>query len=94
MIHPEQLGGVVKMRGTDAASGSLFSYVDLEARIPAGHPLRKIRRVVNEALASLDAAFDALYIDFGRLSIPPERLIRASLLQILYSVRSERQLME
>ena len=56
MIHPEQLGGVVKMRGTDEASGSLFSYVDLEARIPAGHPLRKIRRVVNEALASLDAA--------------------------------------
>ena len=85
---------MVKMRGTDEASGSLFSYVDLEARIPAGHPLRKIRRVVNDALASLDAAFDGLYIDFGRPSIPLERLIRASLLQILYSVRSERQLME
>ena len=82
------------MRGTDKASGSLFSYVDLEERIPAQHPLRKIRQVVNDALASLDAEFDALYTDFGRPSIPPERLIRASLLQILFSVRSERQLME
>lgn len=82
------------MRGTDEASGSLFSYVDLEERIPARHPLRKIRQVVNDALASLDADFEALYTDFGRPSIPPERLIRASLLQILFSVRSERQLME
>jgi transposase len=82
------------MRGTDETSGSLFSYVDLEARIPARHPLRKIRQVVNEALASLDREFEALYTDFGRPSIPPERLIRASLLQILFSVRSERQLME
>ncbi len=82
------------MRGTDKASGSLFSYVDLEARIPAGHPLRKIRQVVNDALAMLDGEFEALYTDFGRPSIPPERLVRASLLQILFSVRSERQLME
>lgn len=82
------------MRGTDKTSGSLFSYVDLEERIPAHHPLRKIRQVVNDALASLDAEFEALYTDFGRPSIPPERLIRASLLQILFSVRSERQLME
>ena len=82
------------MRGTDEASGSLFSYVDLEARVPARHPLRKIRQVVNEALASLDAEFGALYTDFGRPSIAPERLIRASLIQILFSVRSERQLME
>lgn len=82
------------MRGTDEASGSLFSYVDLEARIPARHPLRKIWQVVNEALVGLDAEFEALYTDFGRPSIPPERLIRASLLQILFSVRSERQLME
>ncbi len=58
------------------------------------HPLRKIRQVVNEALASLDAEFEALYTDFGRPSIAPERLIRASLIQILFSVRSERQLME
>ena len=82
------------MRGVDETSRSLFSYVDLEERIPARHPLRKIRRVVNDALASLDADFEALYIDFGRPSIPPERLIRASLLQILFSIRSERQLME
>ena len=82
------------MRGTDETSGSLFSYVDLEERIPTQHPLRKIRQVVNDALASLDSEFEALYTDFGRPSIPPERLIRASLLQILFSVRSERQLME
>ena len=82
------------MRGTDVTSGALFSYVDLEERIPARHPLRKIRQVVNDALASLDVDFEALYIDFGRPSIPPERLIRASLLQILFSIRSERQLME
>lgn len=82
------------MRGTDEAIGSLFSYVDLEERVSPRHPLRKIRQVVNDALASLDAEFEALYTDFGRPSIPPERLIRASLLQILFSVRSERQLME
>ena len=82
------------MRGTDEKSGSLFSYVDLEDRIPVKHPLRKIRRVVNDALASLDAEFEALYVDFGRPSIAPERLIRASLIHILFSVRSERQLME
>lgn len=83
------------MRGTDETSGSLFSYVDLEERIPAKHPLRKIRQVVNDALASLDAEFDPLYAaDFGRPSIAPERLIRASLIQILFSIRSERQLME
>ena len=82
------------MRGADETSGSLFSYVDLEARIPARHPLRTIRQVVNEALASLDAEFEVLYTDFGRPSIAPERLIRASLIQILFSIRSERQLME
>lgn len=82
------------MRGTDEAAGSLFSYVDLEERVPTRHPLRLIRRIVNDALASLDAEFDALYTDFGRPSIAPERLIRASFLQILFSIRSERQLME
>ncbi|WP_281967309.1 IS5 family transposase [Roseovarius nanhaiticus] len=82
------------MRGTDEVSGSLFSYVDLDERVPAGHPLRKIRQIVNDALASLDAEFGSLYTDFGRPSIAPERLIRASLLQILFSIRSERQLME
>lgn len=73
----------------DETSGSLLSYVDLEKRIPPRPPLRKIRQVVNDALASLDAEFEALYTDFGRPSIPPERLIRASLLQSLLSVRSE-----
>jgi len=82
------------MRGSDQVTGSLFSYVDLEERIPARHPLRKIRAVVNDALRSLDAEFARLYAGEGRPSIAPERLIRASLLQILYSIRSERQLME
>lgn len=82
------------MRGTDATSGSLFRYVDLEDRIPARHPLRKIRQVVNDALVSLDGEFVAIYADFGRPSIAPERLIRASLIQTLFSIRSERQLME
>src|SRR5919107_3792698 len=82
------------MRGTDEMTGSLFSYVDVEERIPARHPLRKVRQIVNEALASLDAEFDRLYAAEGRPSIAPERLLRASLIQILFSVRSERQLME
>jgi transposase len=82
------------MRGTDETTGSLFSYVDLEERIPARHPLRKVRRIVNEALTSLDAEFDLLYSAEGRPSIAPERLLRASLIQILFSMRSERQLME
>src|SRR6476660_3618521 len=86
----ERLG----MRGSDQTSGSLFSYVDLEERIPARHPLRTIREIANEVLASLDAAFETLYEGTGRQSIAPELLLRASLLQAFYSVRSERQLME
>ncbi len=82
------------MCGTDETSGSLFSDVDLEDRIPPRHPLRKIRQVVNDALLSLDGEFAALCADFGRPSIAPERLIRASLLQILFSIRAERQLMD
>ena len=82
------------MRGSDKVTGSLFSYVDLEERIPARHSLRKIRSVVSNAQRSLDADFERLYAGEGRPSIAPERLIRASLLQILYSIRSERQLME
>jgi transposase len=82
------------MRGSDATSGSLFSYVDVEDRIPSTHPLRTIRAIVNEVLAGLDAEFEALYEGTGRQSIAPERLLRASLLQAFYSVRSERQLME
>jgi len=82
------------MRGTDNGTGSMFSYVDLERRVPAGHPLRTIREIVNEALAGLSAEFALLYSRLGRPSVPPERLLRASLLQAFYSVRSERQLME
>ena len=84
----------MRTRGTDEAKGTLFSYVDLEERIPARHPLRKVRQIVNEALTSLDAEFDRLYAAEGRPSIAPERLLRASLIQILFSVRSERRLME
>jgi transposase len=82
------------MRGSDAVAGSLFSYVDLEKRVRADHPLRVIRGIVNAALAELSTAFDALYSPFGRESIPPERLLRALLLQAFYSIRSERQLVE
>ena len=82
------------MRGSDAETGSLFSYVDLEARVPKAHPLRPIRRLVDAALSELWADFERLYAPIGRPSIPPERLIRALLLQAFYSVRSERQLME
>lgn len=82
------------MRGTDERSGSLFSYVDIEARVPDGHPLRRIRGLVDDALGALDRRLETLYSAEGRPSIPPERLIRASLLQLFYSIRSERQLME
>jgi transposase len=83
------------MRGSDQRSGALFSYVDLEARIRAGHPLRPIREIVNAALDRLGPEFDALYATgAGRPSIPPERLLRALLLQAFYGLRSERQIME
>ena len=82
------------MRGSDAVSGSLFSYVDLEERIPARHPLRLVREIVNEVLVALDAEFAKMYAALGRPSIPPEKLLRGSLLQAFYTIRSERQLME
>lgn len=83
-----------KMRGSDERNESLFSYVNLEDRVPARHPLRLIREIVNAALARLDGAFDKLYAAEGRPSIAPERLLRAVLIQILFTIRSERQLME
>src|SRR3981189_741698 len=82
------------MRGSDMRTGELFSYVDLEERGPRNHPLRLIRRVINEVLADLDREFAELYAAEGRPSIAPERLLRALLLQAFYSIRSERQLME
>ena len=82
------------MRGRDARSDALFSYVSCEARVPKDHPLRLIRQIVDDALAALSPEFEQLYAKFGRPSIPPERLLRALLLQAFYSVRSETQLME
>ena len=86
--------GGASMRGSDQQNGSLFSYVNLEERVPARHPLRKIKAVVDQALTSLDTDFNRLYAGDGRPSIAPERLLRAALIQILFSIRSERQLME
>lgn len=82
------------MRGGDHRSEGLFSYVSCEARVPANHPLRAIRAIVDEALEVLSADFDAMYSRVGRPSIPPEKLLRALLLQAFYTIRSERQLME
>jgi transposase len=84
----------VAMRGDDEICGKLFSYIDLEDRVRADHPLRVIREIANTALAALSADFAALYSGIGRRSVPPEKLLRAMLLQAFYSVRSERQLME
>ena len=82
------------MRGRDQSNGSLFSYVDLEDRVPQDHPLRGIRGIVNDVLGSLSFDFEALYSHTGRPSIPPEKLLQALSLQAFYSIRSERQLME
>jgi transposase len=82
------------MRGDDKQQLGVFSYVSAEQRVPADHPLRAIRTMVDEALAGLSGHFDTLYAVSGRRSIAPEKLVRALLLQALYSVRSERQLME
>lgn len=82
------------MRGDDHQQGAVFSYISAEQRVPLDHPLRAIRRMTDAALAGLSAHFDTLYAAGGRPSIAPEKLVRALLLQALYSVRSERQLME
>jgi transposase len=82
------------MRGSDKRSGELFSYVDLEKRVRKDHPLRGIRSLTDAALEALSVEFAALYSGTGRPSIPPEKLLRAMLLQAFYSIRSERQLME
>jgi len=82
------------MRGADEQSGAMFSYVSLEERVPPDHPLRAIRQITDRALERLSPQFGRLYIHFGRPSVPPEKLLRALLLQALYTIRSERQLME
>src|SRR5438105_13855932 len=82
------------MRGDDRQPDPMFSYVSAERRVPSDHPLRAIRALVDEVLRDMSREFDGLYATIGRPSIPPERLLRAQLLQIFYSIRSERLLME
>jgi transposase len=82
------------MRGDEDQQEAMFSYVNLDQRVPTNHPLRAIRKMADQALAELSAHFDGLYARRGRPSKPPEQLIRALLLQVLYAIRSERQLME
>jgi transposase len=82
------------MRGEDKKQSAMFSYVSLERRIPMDHPLRSIRSMADRALEQMSSTFDGVYSVTGRPSIAPERLIRGLLLQVLYSVRSERQLIE
>jgi len=82
------------MRGDDQQQSGMFSYVSLEDRVPQDHPLRAIRQTVDEILRSMAKDFDGMYAKTGRPSVPPERLLRAVLLQIFYTVRSERMLME
>ena len=82
------------MRGRFVDQGGLFSYVSPEARVPANHPLRKIRELVRDVLNGLNRRLGKLYASEGRPSIPPEQLLSALLIQVFYGIRSERQLME
>src|SRR5512141_1072708 len=82
------------MRGDDQQQSGMFSYISAEQRVPENHPLRALRKMVDEALAELSPRFTRLYAKRGRPSIPPEKLLRALLLQVFYTIRSERQLME
>lgn len=82
------------MRGADVQQSEMFSYISAEKRVPKDHPLRAIRVMVDEALGRMSKRFSRMYSKIGRPSIPPEKLLRALLLQALYTVRSERQLME
>jgi transposase len=82
------------MWGDDIQQDSMFSYLSPEARVPKEHPLRPLRQMVNQALRELSRDFQAMYASEGRPSIPPEELLRALLLQVLYTIRSERLLME
>src|SRR5207253_10163652 len=82
------------MRGRDKQQGGMFSCISAERRVPEDHPLRAIRAMVEVALCNMGPQFEAMYAKVGRPSIPPEQLLRALLLQVLYTVRSERMLME
>lgn len=82
------------MRGEDVLKESLFTTIQLESFVPSDHPLRPIRILLDQAMQNLNWLFDSIYADRGRESIPPERLIRAQLLQVLFSICSERQLVE
>ncbi len=82
------------MRGQDTQQSTMFSYLSPEQRVPADHPLRRIRPMVDLALKALSPTFDEMYSAFGRPSIAPEKLLKALLLQVLYTIRSERMLME
>ena len=82
------------MRGSEQHQESLFSYVSVESRIPQDHPLRAVKRMVEQTLVALNRDFTQMYSQMGRPSIPPEQLLKALLIQVLYSIRSERMLME
>ena len=82
------------MRGSDYQQADMYSYISPEQRVRANHPLRTIRAMADEALENMSERFDTMYAKTGRPSIPPEKLLRAQLIQMLYSVRSERLLME
>jgi len=82
------------MRGVDDRQDSMFSYVSLDSRVPKDHPLRRVRDMVDQALTRMSKEFEAIYASEGRPSIAPERLLRALLIQVLYSIRSERLLCE
>src|SRR5262245_56207371 len=92
VAHPSP--GVHSVRGADQQQPVLFSVVALEDRVPSSHPLRPIRAMVDRVLRTISPTFDTLYAASGRPSIPPEHLLGALLLQVLYSIRSERPLME
>jgi len=93
-IIVDKNNGETTMRGADVTQGSMFSYLTLEDYVPAEHPLRPIREIVNAALREMDETFAAMYADSGRDSIPPEQLLRGLILQSLYGLRSERLLCE
>src|SRR3979411_215175 len=91
---PTSSEGSDRMRGPDEQTKGMFSYVSPEERVRPDHPLRAIRRMTDQVLRELSPRFTRMYSDIGRPSIPPEQLLRALLLQVLYTIRSERMLME